>query len=364
MKLIENDISDIIANNYDISIGYVNPEFFNIKSINEGIVKTYDISHADIKRCSLIKLYSANTKYQRSEFVRTTANKIYVCLYSPDNNSFSAPNGNQLDNIILEDNYVWRYICDITQVIKGDYVIPSIPSTERIYKGRVSSIDIILNSGHQITNYASFNTISTHLSGSGLDYVVENNQSTLVISDVLVQNGGSNYDDSDIIAITDTPMLPEHMATVDVFVQDGQVKLESFTNGQNYDHLEIFIIGDGTGSSANYSTLAGVLTNVTIVPGTGYTWAKAVVVNSERYIIGNINTEPFNGYNADLLKYIGPDKYVITANITNVEDEINFYGIHRKNNNINKYVYFDNMFFNETFIPMPDETLSLVIVVG
>jgi hypothetical protein len=103
-------------------------------------------------------------------------------------------------------------------------------------------------------------------------------------------------------------------------------QLNSFTNGQNYTYLDIIIIGDGSGSVATFNTVAGVLTSVNISEGTNYTWAKAIVVNSEKYIVSRLTIEPLNGYNCDLSTHVGPNKYIIEAEFNNVSSEINFYG--------------------------------------
>ena len=78
-------------------------------------------------------------------------------------------------------------------VIYNNYVIPDY-SDEIIKKGCISSVDIIKNSEHQYTSYASFNNNETILSGTGLSFVVENDQNTLIANEILIQNGGTNDD--------------------------------------------------------------------------------------------------------------------------------------------------------------------------
>lgn len=362
MNLLENDITKTIIDNYDISIGYVgDTSDINVKKLNDGIVKTISPSLNSIKRCSEIKLWSLDSVFVANTFYRNE-DKIYVCLYSLGTTSLYAPTGNLIDNIILDDNYVWRYIADVQSVVYKNYVIPSF-NQEIIKKGCISGVNIIKNSNNQITSYASFNINNSYLSGDGLEFVVENDQNTLVANEILIQKGGTNYLSTDVIVITDTPHLLADTAEINVDVDsEGKVVLSSFTNGQNYDYVDIFIIGDGSGAEVSFTMLAGVITNVNITGGSGYTWAQAIIVNSEVYMIGLPNIEPLNGYNSDFVRHIGPNKYILESKFTTTE-EINFYGIHRKSSD-NKYVYFDNIYFVDTFTPLTDEEITLNIVLG
>ena len=126
----------------------------------------------------------------------------------------------------------------------------------------------------------------------------------------------------------------------------------------------MIVIGDGNGASVNYTMIAGVLTNVIITPGSNYTWAKAIIVNSEKYIISRLYTEPLNGYNCDLETHLGPNKYIIETEFNNITDEINFYGLHKKKKE-NKYVQFEYLFPMSEFVPLIDEIVKTrIILVG
>ena len=362
MNLLENNITQIIIDNYDISVGYVSDiENTNVELLNDGIVTTISPTLSSIKRCSEIPAWVTDTIYVAGNFYRND-DKVYVCLYSTGESSIFAPTGNILSNIILDDNYVWRYMCDIQTIIYDDYVIPVI-GPETIKHGCISGVNIIKNSEHQITSYASFNINEKYLSGTGLSYVVENDQDTLVAKEILIQNGGINYKQDDVVVITDTPQNILDAAIVEVDINEaGEVELVSFTNGQNYNYVDIFIIGNGTGAEVTFTTLAGVITNVNITGGSGYTWAQAIVVNSEVYMIGIPTIEPLNGYNADLIRHIGPNKYIIESKFM-TDQEINFYGVHRKSDE-NKNVFFDNIYFVDPFTPLVTEEITLNIVLG
>lgn len=364
MNLLENDITEVLLQNYDVSVGYIDSsKEITVSALNEGIVSTQQISRHSIKRCSEVTLWS-ETVLLKNKFYRNE-NRIYICLYTPGTPSIIAPTGDMNSNIILDDNYVWRYIVDVQEVVDNKHVIPDVTTFKEVVKrGCVSSINILENSGHQITNYAGFFADQSFTTGEGLNFIVENNQSTFLISDILVQNGGKNYSHGDIISITDKEHRPEDRAVVDVYIENGQVKLESFTNGNNYDYMDIIIIGDGEGAAVTFSIIAGVLTNINVVGGSNYTWAKAIVLNSEVYVIAELEIEPLNGYNADLVRHLGPNKYIIESTFNDIQDEINFYGIHRKNDNEAKYVFFDNMYMIDTFVPLEDETVKLKLILG
>lgn len=369
MKLLEfKEIENLLVENYDVSVGHISPDQeLNIKNLNDGIVATNNITTDKIYHATSILSWQQGISHLKNVFYKN-AEKIYVCLYAPNNVSLIAPSGSSLFNIILDDNYVWRYICDIDQSLFDNYVtLDTTNITERIKKGCVSSANIIINSGHQISDFPSFYLIGNYASGTGLSYVVENDQNTLEISDVLIQLGGTNYKNNDFIALTDTSHLISDTAVIDVYVEDGKVKLNSFTNGQNYSYLDIIIIGDGSGSSATFSTVAGVLTSLNVSEGSGYTWAKAIVVNSEKHVVAQLMIEPMNGYNCDLSVHIGPNKYIIETEFNNILSEINFYGLHKKITSIDgvtKYVQFDYMFALTEFVPLEDETVKTRIILG
>jgi len=362
VNLLENDITQVIIDNYDISVGHVDIDDLNIKSINDGIVVTKNIRASDIRYCSEIKDWIENISYEENTFCKID-NKIYVCLYSPPHASFVAPSGESLFNQLLDDNYVWRYVADVESVVYKDYIQYKQKYDDIVLKGTIQSIDITHKSEHLVGEYSNFHLQKQYVSGTGVNFVVENDQITEVPSDVLIQHGGQNYDFTDIFVITDKEQNINEIAEVNVYVEDGKVKLESFTNGENYDDIEIIVLGDGVGAEVNYSLFAGVLTNVSIEGGENYTWAKVIVLNSNKYIIGNIKLEPLNGYNADLKRHIGANKYVISSTFDNIEKEINFYGIHRKTSD-GRYKHMDNMYLIDEFMPEPNEIINLKIVLG
>lgn len=362
MNLLENDITQVIIDNYDLSVGHVGNTDLNIKSINDGIVATQNIRPDDIRYCSDIKSWTTNSYYLENTFCKVD-NKIYVCLYAPVNQSFIAPTGNTLFNQILDDNYVWRYVADVEYVVYKDFIQYKQPYIDIVKKGSIQNIIITHKSEHLASEYEKFVLQTQYSSGTGVDFVVENDQVTDLPSDVLIQNGGSSYEFTDIFVLTDTVQNLDEVAEINVFVEDGVVKLESFTNGENYSDIDIIIIGDGTGAEVNYSLFAGVLTNVSIDGGSDYTWAKVIILNSNKYIIGNITLEPLNGYNADLKRHIGANKYVISATFENLQSEINFYGIHRKTND-DRYKHMDNMYLIDEFMPEENEIINLKIVLG
>ncbi len=365
MNLLENDITKILVDNYSVSVGHVaSITDVTIDILNEGILETNPININKIHHCANIKTWQEGIIYLKNTFWIHN-NRVYVCLYSPGTESIYGPTGNTKFNIILDDNHVWRYVCEIKNYISGDYVVPELNIEESIKKGCIGSVNIIDKTENQITSFANFYIQTNTLSGTGLDVVVENNQSNFTISDVLVQHGGNGYKHEDVVVITDIQHLESDNAIIDVYVDsEGKVNLSSFTNGQNYEYLDVKIIGDGTGADVTFNVIAGVLSNFEISnPGQNYTWAQAVVINSENYIIGLPELEPLNGYNSDLFRHIGPNKYIIESNVS-IKQEINFYGIHRSNIDPAKYVYFDNIYFIEEFLPMEDENVTLKLILG
>lgn len=363
MNLLENDITNIIVQNYDISIGYSNTiAEIDVHKLNDGIVATNNISPNNITHCTSIPAWQDGIIYSSNTFWRND-NKIYVLLYSPGTISVYPPTGNIKANMILDDNHVWKYICDVDYIVSGNYIVPK-KTGEIIKRGTISAVEIIKNSNHAISTFNTFTLNTAFMSGKNVLFAVEQDQNTLLVSDILIQDGGLNYTNNDIFILTDTVQNEADQAFVDVYVENGVVKLESFTNGQNYSYLDIIIIGDGEGATVSFSSVAGVLTNVAIASsGSGYTWAKAIVLNSERYVIGNIKIEPLNGYNADLVRHIGPNKYIISTTFT-TDKAINYYGIHRKKTTDNKFIFFDNIYIIDEFTPIANEVVTVKLLLG
>ena len=365
MKLLEHNLLSTFTEKYDISIGYVNEDELNIVSLNSGIIDTKSIAEYEIAHCCEVTEYSSNIVYSPNTFIRND-NKVYVCLFAPDNVSIYAPTGNVLYNQLMDDNYVWRYICEVKEIIHRDYItLESEP--EIIRRGAVQAVEILLSSGHSVTDFDEYALNPIYMSGTGIDFQVENSQINFTIECVLIQNGGTAYSYNDMFVITDKIHHATDLsayAEVNVYVEDGEVKLDSFTNGYGYTDLEIMIIGDGTGAELNYSTFGGLLTTVTVAEsGSGYTWAKAIVLNSDKYVIGQLYIEPLNGYNCDLSRHLGPNKYIISKDFTGITSEINFYGIHEKVNDL-RYKFFDHMYLIESFLPLEEEKINIKLVVG
>ena len=75
MNLLENDITQSLIDNYDVSIGYVGTNDVNVKTINSGIVQTVPITPFDIKYCSEINDWVTGTNCVENNFYKTD-NKI------------------------------------------------------------------------------------------------------------------------------------------------------------------------------------------------------------------------------------------------------------------------------------------------
>ena len=363
MNLLENDIKNIIMQNYDVSIGHCNETSeIDVHQLNDGIVATQNIRANNITHCSIIPEWQENMIYMANTFWRYESS-IYVLLYSPGTISIYPPSGKLKANTILDDNHVWKYVCDIDYIVKGDYVVPK-PTEEIVRRGTISSVDVIMNSNHPITTFKSFSLNPAFMHGRNVIFSVEQDQNTFLVSDILIQDGGTEYQDGDLFILTDSDQAAEDQAIVDVYVEDGQVKLSAFTNGQNYSYIDIIIIGDGQNASVTFSSVAGVLTNVAMANmGSDYTWAKAIVLNSEKYVLGRVNVEPLNGYNSDLVRHIGPNKYIISMSFK-TDQEINYYGIHRKRTLNNKFIFFDNIYFIDEFVPEADEEVTVRLLLG
>ena len=123
MNLLENDIKNIIMQNYDVSIGHCNETSeIDVHQLNDGIVATQNIRANNITHCSIIPEWQENIIYMANTFWRYESS-IYVLLYSPGTISIYPPSGKLKANTILDDNHVWKYVCDINYIVKGDYVV-------------------------------------------------------------------------------------------------------------------------------------------------------------------------------------------------------------------------------------------------
>lgn len=228
----------------------------------------------------------------------TNDDNVYICL-SNNNGAVSTqpPTGTLLNNIIRSDGYVWAFIGKVNDVDLGSinkYI--TIPTA--VYKtnevGSISRIDNIVSTSTNFDKAPKYKII-----GSGTNAVFDISLDGVGnVNYIACANGGFGYGQTDIIAISDN--FDGTGAEVNLKVVDGKVQLDSFTNGTGYNECSILIVGDGTGALADFTTLSGSVTDVSIIDeGEGYTWAKAVVFSSERAILAQLKLLSLNGKATD-----------------------------------------------------------------
>lgn len=357
MKLTSLNLTAQIIESLQMSVGY--SETQKLIDINTGILDTKILTLSDVKHVAEIESYQLDTLLnENTPYV--VDGSIYMCLSAPDHISLIKPTQKLFSNIILDDLYVWRYICDVDEQF-GNYSTIKLPELEIIKRGSIRKANILQNSNHSLSSYPVPVIHENNLSGFDAEFVIDTDPDTNIITSVLVQNGGEDYDDTDLLVITNNQHTGTH-AEINLSINNGQVDINSFTNGTGYSYLDIIVIGDGTGCELGFNTAAGILTDVNIVSaGQGYTWAKAIIVNSSKYIICNIVTEPLNSYNSDLHLNLKVNKYLIQKSFE-TSGLINFYGVHTKKEP-NKLIDFDAYFVQE-FELSENEKMNIQIVLG
>lgn len=355
VNLLENDIVQILAKNYQVSVGYNLSRDLKDYNLNANIRQTSNLLPNSIKNVVSLPLLVENTVAEKGKFYRTSNDEVFVCLFVPDNYIALIPKHNYTEkvynNIVSDDNYIWRKVADVVEVIDDDLCTVKLVD-DTIRNGVVYHLEF---DKEKYSNVNSGNTVEIHLdNGNGLNILPIFERD--ILTNLSVQNGGSGYRDGDIAFISFEKHNGE-VAQVDVYVENGQVKLEKFTNGSGYDYIDIIIIGDGENANATFNSMGGVLTNVEIDGGSGYTWAKAFVVHTEKFVTATVKTEPLNGFNNELRH----NKYFVIAELTGIKDEINFYGLHRKQDGYKDFVKVN---YIDEFKPEIDEILELKLVIG
>lgn len=354
LHLLENDIVQIIAKNYEVSVGYNLSRDMKDYNLNANIRQTSKLLPNSIKNVISLPLLVENTLAEKGKFYRTINDEVFVCLFVPDNYVALIPRHNYTEkvynNIIMDDNYIWRKVADVVEIVDGDLCIVKTVD-DSIRNGVVYHLEFDKEKTSEVRKGNTVDVFLEHGNGLNILPIFESD----VLTNISVQNGGSGYHDGDTAFIS----LDKHngeTAQVNVYVENGQVKLENFTNGSGYEYIDIIIIGDGENANVTFNSMGGVLTNVEIDGGSGYTWAKAFVVHTKNHIIATVRTEPLNGFNNE----IRHNKYFVIAELTGIREEINFYGLHRKQKGFKDFVKVN---YIDEFRPEIDEILELKLVI-
>lgn len=218
--------------------------------------------------------------------------RVYLCL--GNNNgavSTEKPTSRSLFNVKTSDGYVWRYLFDIESDDLANYI--RIPRSSKTYtmQGVIASLD---NQPDPLIVYDVKPTIKV-LTANGSNAVFDFDYTNNKVNNVTVTSGGNGYSQNDVIVISDN--FDGSGCEIDFDIVDGEIVINSFTPGGNYASAKVFVVGDGLHAEISATVANGSISNITVdVAGSGYTWAKLIVVSSENSDCSLVNLESSNGF--------------------------------------------------------------------
>lgn len=279
-----------------------------------------------------------------AEYHVTSNNKIYLCLSNNNGaSSTQSPNTISLQNIVMSDGYVWRYVGDVATIDQDKtttYI--SVPANQNvsIKNGVLARLENVSYNGEAFSSATSHVVTTT---GSLAQFAIElDDQDELEY--VSVTNGGTAYGESDYVLVADN--FTGSGATVELDITAGVLSVDSFTGGTGYSVGSIIVVGDGTGAELTPTLTGGVLSGVTVVSGgTGYTWAKAFVFSSVAAAAGTIVLEPNNGCGYDVAQQVRSNAILLRKTLDDVVYP--------------NYVY-NNMEYNQLSVVLSTGTTPLV----
>ena len=260
--------------------------------------------------------YSGSNKLEESNFyVMTNDFNVYKCLDN-NNNSRSTvkPTGTSVSSITTSDGYVWKYMYTVPINLRSKFLddtsIPVVSALTNQFYNNGSLDNIIINNKGTGYTIAKINVI-----GDGYSEA-----SPLVLTNVSISNGGSNYTEPSIRFIDPVPSSNQ-------FIPNSIVLLGQYVNNSALDFYEVvspgtlsssepvhtsgtFLNGTavlkyvGTRATGTLSTTGGVITGITmsgslfkvnvINTGSGYTSAPSVNINGDgsgASAVATLNTE-------------------------------------------------------------------------
>jgi hypothetical protein len=256
---------------------------------------------------------------------------FYRCIDKVATNTVSTyqPTGESVNNIILSDTYVWKFIGKIPSTTKIKFATsthyPIIRNNINPQFNSINKLTSFMASGvFGNTDIITYSAISLANNTSGTGLVID--------SSLNVLNGGENYYQDTFIAINKISMNGKN-AHGNVSITNGVITNITIDNqGTGYHQLDNsnnvipvygYIIGDGTGATVTVNKdNSGHIIGVDIVTGgQNYTIAKLVILHGKS-VICRIELQPYGGHGYNLITELNSTQICLVTSLLNSNEYI------------------------------------------
>jgi len=234
-------------------------------------------------------------------YVLTTDFNVYKCLSNNYNSeSTEQPSGQDLVAVKYDDDYVWKFMYSIPNILRNKFLIPSYMPVTRKAKNQYytpGSIDpdnwVIVDGGSLYDPETTSATISGDGEGAAITLQIEDG----VITGIVVTAVGEGYTNATLnivkvseedpgsggqvtIQVSSSGTIDTAQGDVETYAVDGELSSIIVTNGSNgYTEAPIVTItGDGTGAEATAIISDGSVVAINLTNrGSGYSYATVAI---------------------------------------------------------------------------------------
>lgn len=267
---------------------------------------------------------------------------IYICLEAGSGVSNQKPIHTTVSPVTYSDGYTWKYIYTIPQAMRDKFLTEEwIPVSNSLNEsffsdGGVTGV-IILDSGEgydpeNTTISVAPESIEVTGAGANLTPVVENGK----IINVIIEEPGSGYNnpivtvhgpgatrEAVISIVLSSRDIRSTQSVVQALATPGTIETITVEDGgEGYSpSTTLTIIGDGTGATATFDIVDGVIENVQVTNrGSGYTYADVVVEDLDLVggsgFSGRANFSPFLGFGRDVVSDLNATTLMISSSFS------------------------------------------------
>lgn len=258
-----------------------------------------DVDDKNINIAVPVVDWSVGNVYAEGTLLRTNG-LVYIVVISNDVSTVTPTQVSTYSNFETSDGYVWR-------LFANEYASYTIGGV------KYSCIfDSLINTP---VNGSVFKLSSTPTPKSNVEVLTQNGIGAVPVIGsqyVYFSAGGKLYSEAtDIVSLSDYSNGTG--ANVKLTITNGEVSVESFDTGMNYQAAsKVVVIGDGSSvCELDVTVFNGNIVDITVTnAGSGYTTATAYIVPTDA-VVSNIICEPANGIGYDILSLEWVDYTVI-----------------------------------------------------
>lgn len=291
------------------------------------------------------KDYLENIEYKKwnsygrvFDYVYNTSNfSIYICTQEGSGLSTIIPTHTTATSEVYSDGYAWQYIYTIPLPLRdmfltSDWIPVSNALGESYFSdGGIISVSILDGGEGYLKDNTSLIVTGQGAKGGGaiVEPIIENGS----IVNVIIHNPGYGYISPLIEVVTSgTPTRPavikpnmskgdirSRTSLIQILAVPGTIEsIDVLDGGSGYtENVQVVLDGDGKDGQISFTRNAttGSISDITLVnKGTGYTWAKLIVTDTEFGGSGlevEINLSPIMGFGRNPVSDLGASDIMI-----------------------------------------------------